>query len=105
MGNSKGRQGLYCFCSDTLYLRFVFKIGVIDMRNQLLILIKQRGNCDYPIRIECPDCFLSTECSNPISISDLDTIDLDTLERIYKVALEEYIDRYGRDIDLMEVLI
>ena len=74
------------------------------MRDILLLLIKERGDCMRIDRLsDCVECPLRDmdRC-----LADQGKVwDNAMLGRIYEGAVNDYIRRYGRDINLMEVLI
>ena len=86
------------------------------MRELLLSLVKQRGNC---IPIKCKDCPFGVigftgvvikgrrlqeyQCK---LINRLGTTPVKLMRtRIYEQSLELYVKRYGKDLELLEVLI
>jgi len=68
-------------------------------KNKLLIIIKQKGDCNFPVKVNCNALLGEETC--PVKDSYSCAIHL----KRYKKAIDEYVKKYGRDIELMEVLI
>lgn len=68
-----------------------------EIKFNLLILIKQKGICTNPLNIPCAACYLRNECGSPETF-------VDRAERIYKRAIEVYIELYGKADLVAELL-
>ena len=66
-------------------------------KEMLLILIKRGGRCKTKARTECANCWV-------LGIAKKLCI-VDSYKDRYKIALNLYVNEYGKDPDLLEVLI
>ena len=64
-------------------------------KEMVLLMIKGRGICSIPV--VCQDC--------PINCTGSSMLYYVSNETKYKKALKYYIERYGKDEDLLEALI
>ena len=75
------------------------------MKDQLLILIKQKGGCDRPVCIQCHSCVIK-DIYNICSASRFASrFELRLTAEVFKLALKLYVENFGKDTDLLEVLI
>ena len=68
----------------------------------LLQLIKKKGRCQIPYELECTNCGLSTLCW---TMDATDGSITDNLRTRYERAVERYVKVYGKDDELIEILI
>ena len=74
----------------------------MNKKEAALTMIRQRGACSQPVFIECAICLIYPACKG-----------LQTQRKAgskgswdaYKIAVNTYIAEYGKDADLLEVLI
>ena len=74
------------------------------MREMLLHVIQHRGICNLPDSVECEKCILDDICwGNTDDYVKCSTEE--AIERRYKKMLSLYIERYGKNAELLGVLI
>ena len=73
------------------------------MKRVLLNIIKGKGDCDLVNDEDCTHCpfLFTTTCLSSVNVVTSPEI----LQANYEVALKYYLERYGKDPDLLEVLI
>jgi len=71
---------------------------MIEGKELLLAIIKTKGNCSLITTKNCATCLMQT-AERTLNCNIMDRKDRP------KIAIKLYIDKYGEDIDLLEVLI